>query len=391
LAIVVLVAAAAAWQQQRVARARTAHFERGEIALRVIAPPSAQVTLYRAGTDLDTLTREPPVEGERWLRPANHLVEIQRDGAHFWYPVPLAGQMRGPDLLGTFSVTSRPVVSGTPPSLDAVPSRYVFVPSGTSAIGDTKNPNESHFVYVTAFFIDAFEVTNAEFRRFMEDPQGYEGRDSWTDAGWAWKQGTGVTVASRFAMAEAADPRFNSDDQPVVLVNWYEASAYARWLTQRLGNEQWLFRLPTEAEWEKAARGPDGFDYGLGVTLSEPEAPRYNWRKNPGAEETVVGVEASRRRYHPNRYGVYHASGNVAEWLQSQSRPHNRSRPYAADDRNDEEARGKRTTRGGSWYSATATRLHLAYREEFQPELRSNDLGFRLVALPLPGGPARGR
>jgi formylglycine-generating enzyme required for sulfatase activity len=389
LALAVVAAAALGWRQQVRERERTARFDRGEIALRVVAPPSATVSLYRAGKDLDTLARVGPVEGERWLAPANHLVEVKRDDATFWYPVPLVGQMRGPDLQGAFTVASRTVVKVVPPTVGGDPSRFVFIPSGTLALGDTKNPGESHFVYVTAFFIDAFEVTNAEFRRFRESSRGYERRESWTDAGWAWKQASGTTVASRLALAEAVDPRFNGADQPVVLVNWHEAQAYARWLTSELGNAQWVFRLPTEAEWEKAARGPDAFDYGLGSTLSEPEAPLYNWRKNPGAEVTTVGIAESRQRFRANRFGVYHASGNVAEWLQSVSRPFNRSRPYADDDRNDDAAVGLRTTRGGSWYSATATRLHLAYRESFQPELRSNDLGFRLVALPLPGGPAR--
>lgn len=150
-----------------------------------------------------------------------------------------------------------------------------------------------------------------------------------------------------------------------------------------------MFRLPTDAQWEKAARGPDGFDYGLGMALSEPQADLYNWRKNPGAEVTVVGVEETVSRFRANRFGVYHASGNVAEWTQSVARPYNKRRPYRDDERNLDEASGTRTTRGGSWYSATTSRLHLAYREEFQPELSSNDLGFRVVALRIPGAQPR--
>jgi len=142
--------------------------------------------------------------------------------------------------------------------------------------------------------------------------------------------------------------------------------------------------MPTEAEWEKAARGPDGFDYGLGSELSEPQMHLYNWKKNPGAEVTLIGAAETPARFRANRWGIYHASGNAAEWTQSAWRPYGRENPYRDDDRNSDESSGLRVTRGGSWYSATTSRLSLAYREEFQPELSSNDLGFRLAAVALP-------
>jgi formylglycine-generating enzyme required for sulfatase activity len=166
-----------------------------------------------------------------------------------------------------------------------------------------------------------------------------------------------------------------------MLVTWYEASAYGRWLTRRYGGGRWLFRMATEAEWEKAARGPDGFDYGLGMELSEPQAELYNWRKNPGASVTLVPLEPAEAGFRPNRFGLYHASGNAREWTQSVFRPYKRDQPYRDDDRNADETPGQRVTRGGSWYSASAVRLQLAYREEFQPELSSDDLGFRIAAI----------
>jgi formylglycine-generating enzyme required for sulfatase activity len=169
-----------------------------------------------------------------------------------------------------------------------------------------------------------------------------------------------------------------------MLVTWYEANAYCHWLTRRLGGGRWLFRMPTEAEWEKAARGPDGFDYGLGMELSEPQAPLYNWKKNPDAAVTLVGPGAT--GFRANRYGVLHASGNAREWTQSAFRRYNAESPYRDDDRNADGATGMRVTRGGSWYSASSVRLRLAYREEFQPELSSDDLGFR-VAAALGAGP----
>jgi formylglycine-generating enzyme required for sulfatase activity len=142
--------------------------------------------------------------------------------------------------------------------------------------------------------------------------------------------------------------------------------------------------LPAEAEWEKAARGPDDFDYGLGQFISDRESNLYNWKKNPDALVTVIGVRESTAGFRPNRYGLYHLSGNVAEWTQSINRPFNRERPYADDERNRDDASGQRVVRGGSWYSATIALLYIPYRDTFQPEISHHDLGFRIVVRPLP-------
>jgi formylglycine-generating enzyme required for sulfatase activity len=213
------------------------------------------------------------------------------------------------------------------------------------------------------------------------DPAGYASRASWTADGWAWKSATRSEVTARLLPADARYARFGRDELPVTLASWHEASAYCRWLTRRLGGGRWLYRMPTEAEWEKAARGPDGFDYGLGMELSESTSGLYNWRKNPGAATTLVGLAETLERYRRNRYGVFHASGNAREWTQSTFRHYNASHPYREDDRNHDDAAGLRVTRGGSWYSASAVRLQLAYREEVQPELASDDLGFRVAAV----------
>jgi formylglycine-generating enzyme required for sulfatase activity len=264
--------------------------------------------------------------------------------------------------------------SGLPP--------FVLVPGGYFTMGERQNPGHPHAVWVHAFHLAPFEVTNGEFRAFLSDPDGYDGRESWTEAGWTWKTRGGLSEATaRLLPAHPRYARFGRDDLPVLLVNWFEANAFCRWLTRRLGGGRWLYRLPTEAEWEKAARGPDAFEFGLGMELSEAQAGLYNWRKNPGAAVTVVGLDATRRDYRPNRYGVFHASGNAREWTQSVFRPYNAANPYREDDRNGDDVPGLRVTRGGSWYSASAVRLRLAYREEFQPELMSDDLGFRLAAV----------
>ena len=75
---------------------------------------------------------------------------------------------------------------------------------------------------------------------------------------------------------------------------------------------------------------------------------------------------------------------NAAEWTQSLVRPYSSTHPYQEDDRNEDSASGRRVSRGGSWYAATTARMFISYRDEFQPEMNSNDIGFRVAALPLP-------
>ena len=366
---------------------RSRHAAAGEVELRVVNPAGATLSVYRAGDTLQQTVHVGYAARETWLPAGRFYVEAALGTTRLLYPVTLDGSGKGPDADGSWTVTVRRPAAEVPPRLDENGPPFVLVPCGFFVLGERGNPGQPHAVWVPSFHLAAFEVTNGEFRRFLEDPGGYDDRASWTEAGWRWKQ-TGLSQpTARLTPADPRYPRFGRDELPVVLVTWYEANAYCRWLTRRLGGGRWLFRMATEAEWEKAARGPDGFDYGLGQELSEPQAPLYNWRKNPGAEVTLVGYEETRRSYLPNRYGIYHASGNAREWTQSVFRHYTAEQPYHDDDRNTDAAAGMRVTRGGSWYSASAVRLQLSYREEFQPELSSDDLGFRVAAVLGAGRP----
>ena len=97
-----------------------------------------------------------------------------------------------------------------------------------------------------------------------------------------------------------------------------------------------------------------------------------------------MGIAETRLHFLPNRYGLYHMSGNVAEWTASLDQGYNRDSPYQDDNRNREAVVGRRVVRGGSWYSASIAILYLPYRETFQPEVNAPYLGFRVVARPLP-------
>jgi formylglycine-generating enzyme required for sulfatase activity len=308
-----------------------------------------------------------------WLAPGKYFVRATHPNGRGYYPLPLIGYRLGPDRDGGFVLTIRPWPSHVPGS------DYVYIPSGHFLIGDRANPREPHYVWLPAYFIAAFEVTNAEYRRFLA--AGYANDEYWTEDGIRWRSGNKSEAS---AISSTTDRRFAGEDQPVTGVTWYEAMAYCRWLTHERGAGYWTYTLPSDAEWEKAARGPDSFDYGLGDTISDPEKPLYNWGKNPGAPVTVVGYEETRHRYKPNRYGLYHASGNAAEWTSSAFWTYSRQQPYTEAKRNNPDLPERRTVRGGSWYSATSAPLYLPYRDGFQPVRHGNDIGFRVVAKPKP-------
>jgi formylglycine-generating enzyme required for sulfatase activity len=366
------------WSDERLEQQRA---ERDETELVIGAPARAGCRLYESGRSIDAarLLRDEPCRG-MWLPSGTFFMTVTADGDALHYPLPVLGYRLGPDRDGSFVITVRQRPVSRPPLPRPDSAGFVRVPSGHFLIGDRALPREPHYVWLPEFYMAAFEVTNAEFRGFLHDTDGYAADEHWTDAGRKWKRRTKSRTSASLTSADAEYVRFGRDDQPVTNITWFEAFAYSRWLTARHGGGRWTFALPTDAEWEKAARGPDGFNYGLSATISDAETKLYNWGKNPGVPVTVIGFEETKRSFGANRYGIYHASGNVAEWTGSAFWPYNRTRPYQNDARNLPDTAGSRTVRGGSWYSATTAILYMAYRDAFESHHSSNDVGFRIVA-----------
>ena len=220
-----------------------------------------------------------------------------------------------------------PVLTGTAPlsTEDALAAvrrlapmeREVLVPAGEFTMGTSAEPwaldNErpAHTVHIGAFWIDRVPVTNGEYRAFVEDG-GYDDPRWWIPAGWAhrveadlvapayWRQDGGVWVRDVFGRVEPVE-----EHEPVVHVCWYEADAYARWAGRR---------LPTEAEWEKAAR----WDPATG------RSRRYPWGdEDPTPERANLG----QRHLRPTPVGAYPLGasplgveqliGDVWEWTSS--------------------------------------------------------------------------
>jgi formylglycine-generating enzyme required for sulfatase activity len=296
------------------------------------------------------------------------------------------GYRRGHGEDDALTVTVRSLPRAFPPRWREDLPEFVYIPSGYFLLGDRLNPAEPHYVWLRAFFVSPYEVSNAAFREFLNDPSGYAEDSNWSAAGKRWKSEFASKCTALLKPSDGEFKRFGQPDQPVVWVNWFEANAFCQWLTKKFSAGKWQFALPTEAEWEKAGRGPDNFDYALGMSIRDQEVDLYNWRKNPDASITVVGIHDTPATYRPNRFGLYHMTGNVVEWTQSINRPYNQSHPYVDEDRsrNDPDGSGLRVARGGSWYSASIALLYIPYRDAFQPEHSGQDVGFRLVARMLP-------
>ncbi len=265
----------------------------------------------------------------------------------------------------------------------------VYIPPGpftmgsddSDAFGDEK---PVHQVHLDGYWIGRYPVTNAQYARFVE-AGGYEERKWWSEEGWSWRQGTYDSKAPGYLKgwlaerpAEKRDRPFWWDDRdwanplcPVVGVSWFEAVAYCRWLSAESGLQ---VRLPTEAEWEKAARGTDGRKYPWGNNW-DPE--RCNTSERGPGHTTPVGQYSSPS---DSPYGVADMAGNVWEWTSSLYKKY----PYRADGgREGPEAEGARVLRDGSW-SSLERYARCASRIVYGPVSFLSSVGFRVLSLALP-------
>ncbi len=254
----------------------------------------------------------------------------------------------------------------------------VLVPGATFRMGaDDEMANESpaHEVTLEPFWMDAREVTVAEFARFVE-ATSYR-----TDAeafGWS---GVFDRETGGWKRVDGADWRHPSgpgsraaDDEPVCLVSWRDADAYARWAGKR---------LPTEAEWEYAARGGlAGRRYAWGDELRPGGRPVANWWQGSFPVRDT-GEDGFRGRapagsFAPNGFGLYDVAGNVWEWCADWYA----GGFYAASPRANPRgpaAGAERVIRGGSWMCAEnfCSNYRVAARSHATPDTGLDNLGFR--------------
>ena len=218
-------------------------------------------------------------------------------------------------------------------------------------------------IHLDEFMIGKYPVTNQEFKAFIEDG-GYKDKELWKPEGWQWREKESISEPEYWH-----DRKWNGSNFPVVGVGWYEASAYAEWLSKETGDR---YVLPTEAQWEKAARGSEGFSYPWGEKWGEDHC---NSDECGLGRTSPVGIFPEGK----SPYGCLDMAGNVWEWCADW---------YEGDyykkspDRNPKGPTdgSYRVIRGGSWFNSRWN-CRAAFRYWYLPALRFYYCGFRLARL----------
>ena len=244
-----------------------------------------------------------------------------------------------------------------------------------------------HRIYLAEYQISRYPVTNAQYAVFVE-AGGYGMKELWSEAIGAgyWENSTfkGIFDSEGRNQAEDFGEPFNLANHPVVGITWYEALAFSRWLhgQQRLAGklpQGWVVRLPSEPEWEKAARGKDGRPYPWGKNF---DSEYCNAKESTIGTSTAVGTFPKGA----SPWGAEDMAGNVWEWTVSV----NGTYPYpeAGNEREKREnleadSYTSRIIRGGG-FSGDGRVVGCAVRLRYDPYLRFGYMGFRVLSSPSP-------
>jgi formylglycine-generating enzyme required for sulfatase activity len=244
----------------------------------------------------------------------------------------------------------------------------VLVKSGKFMRGSSEDDTDAYDdeipkreIYIDDFKIGKYPVTNEEFKVFIDDG-GYDREEFWAKEGWQWREENEIIEPEYWH-----GRKWNAPNFPVVGISWYEAEAYANWLSKRTGNH---YRLPTEAEWEKAARGTKGFTYPGGEDFDKNSCNSY---ESGLLRTSPVGIFPKGK----SPYGCFDMAGTVWEWCSD--RYNNKYYANSPDKNPKGPSDGAgRVLRGGGW-SNHARRCRSASRFLSVPRSRGNVLGFRLL------------
>ncbi len=267
-----------------------------------------------------------------------------------------------------------------------LPATMVFVKDTVYQRGDSfgdgaANERPVHWVRIYDFYICKHEVTNEEYMAFVAETKG--NLPEWMDSDSKYHYQNGTDSFYKKLGAALYDPQ-----HPVVGVTWDNARKYCEWLSQK---GPWQYRLPTEAEWELAARGGNSkikYSWGEGA----PQVGKGGNVADESLKQVLPNLSMIWRAYNDsyiytspagkfgaNAFGLYDMTGNVWEWcgdwyeaaVYQKKEISNPKGPAGGTEK---------ALRGGSW-SDTPDKLRVSYRRGAPPMFRSNNLGFRVVAV----------
>jgi formylglycine-generating enzyme required for sulfatase activity len=344
-----------------------------------LTPQKAQLTV-RSNLRGDTVYIDGQEMGSTRLdvelAPGRHSVRVEKKGYVPYEETVELETGRNPVMRATLSKApviverAEPVTPKHPSveftSVEPVTSmEFVWIPPDCFEMGNPAGRKDArqHRVCVEGFWLGKHEVTNAQYRRFRSD------HDSGEDEGHS----------------------LNGEDHPVVEVDWHAATAFAEWLSQKTGEH---FRLPTEAEWEYAARAGTKTatywgDYGTDKACAyanfadKTMVDTLRTKKYPAWSSIDVcedgyAVSAPVGQFSPNAFGLYDMLGNVKEWTCSL---YDKDYGGAEKDCASKDSSDRRVTRGGSW-NYFPLYVHSANRDWDTPDSRLNNIGFRLARTP---------
>jgi len=250
------------------------------------------------------------------------------------------------------------------------PFEWCQVPAGEFIYSDDENSLYSEYTQsggrqtlaLPSFSIAKYPISYSQFQAFIDDNKGFKDSRWWNDL-----------AANDKHRSKHGNPKWEIPDHPRERVSWYDAVAFCRWLSWRLGGgydirkiDDWAVRLPTEFEWEKAARGTDGRLYPWGNKFDENKC---------NAKASAVKRTTSVTQYSlgASPYGVYNMGGNVWDWCLTDF-----DNPQIDASMEKISSNSERVLRGGSFFSVTyASRS--ALRGCASPHLRYFDYGFRIM------------
>lgn len=247
------------------------------------------------------------------------------------------------------------------------------VPAGSFVMGGDEGVARTFWDAETfdldyVYKIAKYPITVAQYEGFVNE-QGYQTESYWTKAGWQWKLDNNITQPGYWN-----DPTYHLSNHPVVGLSWYECYAYTQWLSEKLG---YVVRLPTEAEYEKAARYPDGrfYPWGNDYQIGAANVDETNENAKVGSYQVDRTTAVGLYEHMVSALGIHDLSGNIWEWSLS---PLNARYQHHLPEEVDMDGEERRETRGGSWKN-DASRARIAYRGSNPPESQDQTDGFRLV------------